>query len=265
MDFCYRRNRKIEDTKKADKAFDRVYAEKGDDGAALQELLGYVRAGDTVTIEDARELGESATEFIELALALYRKRVVLICKTPKIDTAAGYWQMVLAEITKLTAMSNQFTLNYLNDWIRCPLPYANTNMIVTEWDTDKYDEAFIADINYSPKKVETVSITGAGDYMQCVDNFNQKTALVYWTDEQEAQVTELLGLDDIEAADVDEYEIEAFMTFVSGNATNDREHTKFEYNYDKKGRNRPEDKQYDVLIHSRHYQPYICFSCPCSQ
>lgn len=106
MDFCYRRNRKIEDTKKADKAFDRVYAEKGDDGAALQELLGYVRAGDTVTIEDARELGESATEFIELALALYRKRAVLICKTPKIDTAAGYWQMVLAEITKLTAGNN---------------------------------------------------------------------------------------------------------------------------------------------------------------
>lgn len=143
----------------------------------------------------------------------------------------------------------QFTLNYFNDWIRCPLPYANTNMIVTEWNTDKYDEAFTADINYSPKKVETVSITGVGDYMQCVDNFNQKTALVYWTDEQEAQVTELLGLANIEAADVNEYEIEAFMTFVSGNATNDREHTKFEYDYDKKGRNRPEDKQYDVLIH----------------
>lgn len=106
MDFCYRRNRKIEDTKKADKAFDKVYAEKGDDSAALQELLGYVRAGDTVTIEDAIELGESATEFIELALALYRKRAVLICKTPKIDTAAGYWQMVLAEITKLTAGNN---------------------------------------------------------------------------------------------------------------------------------------------------------------
>lgn len=103
----------------------------------------------------------------------------------------------------------QFTLNYLNDWIRCPLPYANTNMIVTEWDTDKYDEAFTADINYSPKKVETVSVTGIGDYMRCADNFNQKTALVYWTDEQEAQVTELLGLGDIEAADVNEYEIES--------------------------------------------------------
>lgn len=85
--------------------FDKVYTEERGDGSALRELLGYVRAGDTVTVWDARDLGDGISGFVEAALALYRMQVVLVCQTPAIDTAAGYWQDTLSDLDQLTNKS----------------------------------------------------------------------------------------------------------------------------------------------------------------
>lgn len=143
----------------------------------------------------------------------------------------------------------QFTLNYFSDWIRCPLPFENTQLLVERYDAEKYDKAFEEDIEYAPSQVERISILGVGDYKKCIDNFNQKTALAYWTDEQEAEVNRLMNLGGIAATDNDEFAAETFVCFTNAKATNDRECARFTSDPDKKGQNRPCDKQYDILIH----------------
>ena len=92
MRFYYRRGGKGA----APEGFDRVYTEVDGDGNVLRELLAYVRAGDSVTVEMGGELGGTAGAFVEMALALYRRQATLLCKSPKIDTAAGHWQAVLS-------------------------------------------------------------------------------------------------------------------------------------------------------------------------
>lgn len=91
MRFYYRRGGKGA----APEGFDRVYTEVDGDGNVLRELLAYVRAGDSVTVEMGGELGGAAGVFTEMALALYQRQATLLCKSPKIDTAAGHWQAVL--------------------------------------------------------------------------------------------------------------------------------------------------------------------------
>ena len=61
--------------------FDRVYTEVDGSGSVLRELLAYVRAGDSVTVEMGGELGGTASA---------------------IDTAAGHWQAVLSDLAMLT-------------------------------------------------------------------------------------------------------------------------------------------------------------------
>ena len=85
MRFYYRRGGKGA----APEGFDRVYTEVDGDGNVLRELLAYVRADDSVTVE--------------MALALYRQQATLLCKSPKIDTAAGHWQAVLSDLALLTS------------------------------------------------------------------------------------------------------------------------------------------------------------------
>ncbi len=87
----------------APEGFDRVYTEVDGDGNVLRELLAYVRAGDSVTVEMGGELGGTAGAFVEMALALYRQQATLLCKSPKIDTAAGHWQAVLSDLALLTS------------------------------------------------------------------------------------------------------------------------------------------------------------------
>ena len=75
MDFCYRRNRKIEDTKKADKAFDRVYA---------------------VTVKLPRRINSIAPTDDEIcdflvAIAPYRKGTIKQCEK---DVSAKYADVV---------------------------------------------------------------------------------------------------------------------------------------------------------------------------
>ncbi len=82
--------------------FDRVYTEVDGSGSVLRELLAYVRAGDSVTVEMGGELGGTASAFTEMALALYQRQATLLCKSPKIDTAAGHWQAVLSDLAMLT-------------------------------------------------------------------------------------------------------------------------------------------------------------------
>ena len=72
----------------APEGFDRVYTEVDESGSILRELLTYVRAGDSVTVE--------------MALALYQRQATLLCKSPKIDTAAGHWQAVFSDLAMLT-------------------------------------------------------------------------------------------------------------------------------------------------------------------
>lgn len=83
MRFYYRRGGKGA----APEGFDRVYTEVDGDGNVLRELLAYVRADDSVTVEMGGELGGTAGAFVEMALALYRQQATLLCKSPKIDTA----------------------------------------------------------------------------------------------------------------------------------------------------------------------------------
>ena len=85
MRLCYRRGGKGA----APEGFDRVYTEVDGEGNVLRELLAYVRAGVSVTVE--------------MALALYRQQATLLCKSPKIDTAAGHWQAVLSDLALLTS------------------------------------------------------------------------------------------------------------------------------------------------------------------
>ena len=99
MRLCYRRGGKGA----APEGFDRVYTEVDGDGNVLRELLAYVRAGDSVTVEMGGELGGAAGAFTEMALALYRQQATLLCKSPKIDTAAGHWQAVLSDLALLTS------------------------------------------------------------------------------------------------------------------------------------------------------------------
>lgn len=84
MRLCYRCGGKGA----APEGFDRVYTEVDGSGSILRELLTYVRAGDSVTVE--------------MALALYQRQATLLCKSPKIDTAAGHWQAVLSDLAMLT-------------------------------------------------------------------------------------------------------------------------------------------------------------------
>ena len=98
MRFYYRRGGKGA----APEGFDRVYTEADGDGNVLRELLAYVRAGDSVTVEMVGELGGTAGAFVEMALALYQRQATLLCKSPKIDTAAGHWQAVLSDLAMLT-------------------------------------------------------------------------------------------------------------------------------------------------------------------
>lgn len=86
----------------APEGFDRVYTEVDRSGSILRELLAYVRAGDSVTVEMGGELGGTAGAFVEMALALYQRQATLLCKSPKIDTAAGHWQAVLSDLALLT-------------------------------------------------------------------------------------------------------------------------------------------------------------------
>ena len=79
MRLCYRRGGK--DT--APEGFDRVYTEVDGSGSILRELLAYVRAGDSVTVEMGGELGGAAGAFTEMALALYQRQATLLCKSPK--------------------------------------------------------------------------------------------------------------------------------------------------------------------------------------
>lgn len=44
----------------------------------------------------------TAGAFVEMALVLYRQQATLLCKSPKIDTAAGHWQAVLSDLAMLT-------------------------------------------------------------------------------------------------------------------------------------------------------------------
>lgn len=99
MRFYYRRGGKGA----APEGFDRVYTEVDGDGNVLRELLAYVRADDSVTVEMDGELGGTAGAFVEMALALYRQQATLLCKSPKIDTAAGHWQAVLSDLALLTS------------------------------------------------------------------------------------------------------------------------------------------------------------------
>ena len=98
MRFYYRRGGKGA----APEGFDRVYTEVDGDGNVLRELLAYVRADDSVTVEMDGELGGTAGAFVEMALALYQRQATLLCKSPKIDTAAGHWQAVLSDLATLT-------------------------------------------------------------------------------------------------------------------------------------------------------------------
>ena len=66
MRFYYRRGGKGA----APEGFDRAYTEVDGDGNVLRELLAYVRAGDSVTVEMVGELGGTAGAFAEMALAL---------------------------------------------------------------------------------------------------------------------------------------------------------------------------------------------------
>lgn len=86
----------------APEGFDRVYTEVDGSGSILRELLAYVRAGDSVTVEMVGELGGTAGAFVEMALALYQRQATLLCKSPKIDTAAGHWQAVFSDLATLT-------------------------------------------------------------------------------------------------------------------------------------------------------------------
>lgn len=99
MRLCYRRGGKGA----APEGFDRVYTEVDGEGNVLRELLAYVRAGVSVTVEMGGELGGTAGAFVEMALALYRQQATLLCKSPKIDTAAGHWQAVLSDLALLTS------------------------------------------------------------------------------------------------------------------------------------------------------------------
>ena len=86
----------------APEGFDRVYTEIDGSGSILRELLAYVRAGDSVTVEMGGELGGTAGAFVEMALALFQRQATLLCKSPKTDTAAGHWQAVLSDLAMLT-------------------------------------------------------------------------------------------------------------------------------------------------------------------
>ena len=104
MRFYYRRGGKGA----APEGFDRVYTEVDGDGNVLRELLAYVRAGDSVTVE--------------MALALYRQQATLLCKSPKIDTAAGHWQAVLSNLAPLTGRNTDDTARlsrFMEELHRC--------------------------------------------------------------------------------------------------------------------------------------------------
>ncbi|MFR3996990.1 MAG: hypothetical protein ACLTZJ_05910 [Oscillospiraceae bacterium] len=64
MRFYYRRGGKGA----APEGFDRVYTEVDGDGNVLRELLAYVRADDSVTVEMGGELGGTAGAFVEMDL-----------------------------------------------------------------------------------------------------------------------------------------------------------------------------------------------------
>ena len=68
----------------APEGFDRVYTEVDGSGSILRELLAYVRAGDSVTVEMVGELGGTAGAFTEMALALYQRQATLLCKSPTV-------------------------------------------------------------------------------------------------------------------------------------------------------------------------------------
>ena len=76
MRFYYRRGGKGA----APEGFDRVYTEADGDGNVLRELLAYVRAGDSVTVEMVGELGGTAGAFVEMALALYQRQASRSCR-----------------------------------------------------------------------------------------------------------------------------------------------------------------------------------------
>ena len=115
MRFYYRRGGKGA----APEGFDRVYTEVDGDGNVLRELLAYVRAGDSVTVEMVGELGGTAGAFVEMALALYQRQATLLCKSPKIDTAAGHWQAVLSDLALLQAGTPEMRRGCLGLWRSC--------------------------------------------------------------------------------------------------------------------------------------------------
>ena len=57
----------------------------------LKELLGYVRQGDIIVVEDILDLSTSAGGFIELARKLFRQGVFVVCKDQQIDTSLAIW------------------------------------------------------------------------------------------------------------------------------------------------------------------------------
>ena len=67
--------------------FDRVYTEVDGSGSILRELLAYVRAGDSVTVEMGGELGGTAGAFVEMALALYRQQAKIEANELSISAA----------------------------------------------------------------------------------------------------------------------------------------------------------------------------------
>ena len=119
----------------APEGFDRVYTEVDGDGNVLRELLAYVRAGDSVTMEMGGELGGTAGAFVEMALALYRQQATLLCKSPKIDTAAGHWQAVLSDLALLTGRNTDDAARlsrFMEELHRCFDPVERRQMTVAE-------------------------------------------------------------------------------------------------------------------------------------
>ena len=64
-------------------------------------------------------LGSTAGAFVEMALALYRQQATLLCKSPKIDTAAGHWQAVLSDLATLTGRNTDDAARLSEELHRC--------------------------------------------------------------------------------------------------------------------------------------------------
>ena len=77
----------------------RVYVDRYGETTALNDLIGYVRAGDCIVVEDISDAANSAGEFIELLLKLYHVGVTFVCAAQKIDTSNPAWGYILDLLT----------------------------------------------------------------------------------------------------------------------------------------------------------------------